>query len=354
MKKNLLIIDDEVPVVNSIKKFFSQKYNVFTFRNGTSVLKNFKRGEYDIILLDLNLPDIMGDRIAHEIRKKDKDVIIIVITGHGSVQSAVNLFRIGINDYILKPFEFEELDFIIRSHLKHIETRRENIQLKRNLSEQYKPENLIGESKAMKDIHKQIIQVAEYDVSVLIQGESGTGKELVARTIHFSSSRSNKPFYAINCGAIPNELLESEFFGFRRGSFTGAISDKKGIFEEASGSSLFLDEINELPLTLQPKLLRVLQEQKIKRIGDNKEIDIDVRIISATSKILQNEVINKKFREDLFYRINVITINLPPLRERKEDIPLLISHFIKKYSNAIKKDIKGISRMALKKCMEYS
>lgn len=350
----LLIIDDEIEIVNPIKRFFQIKnFIVNSAQTGRDGLKKFRSERFDVILLDLNLPDLNGEDVVKVVRKIDKETIIVVITGYGSIQSAVNLFKLGINDYILKPFEIEELYLVIENLLHHKRIRDENIKLKKDLTEIYKPESLIGESKVMKEIYKMIIQVAPYDVNVLIQGESGTGKEMVARAIHFTSPRKNSPFYAINCGAIPSELLESEMFGYKKGAFTGAIQDRKGLFEEASQSTLFLDEINELPIQLQPKLLRVLQEKKIKRIGDNIEIEVDVRIIAASSKELKTEVANKKFREDLFYRLNVFTINLPPLRERKEDIPLLIDHFIKKYRDSIKKEIKGISKEALEKCMRY-
>ena len=354
MNPELLIIDDEISIVNTIKRFFQTKnFNITFAQLGGQGLKKFKSNKFDVVLLDLNLPDISGEEIAKEIRKIDKDIIIMVITAYGSIKSSVDLFKIGVNDYILKPFQVEELYFVIENFLKNKEIKDENVKLKKNLAEIYKPKNLVGESKSMKEIYNMIIQVAPVDVNVLIQGASGTGKEIVARTIHFFSSRKDKPFYAINCGAIPSELLESEMFGYRKGSFTGAIQDRKGLFEEASQSTLFLDEINEMPLMLQPKLLRVLQEKKIKRIGDNKEIDADVRIVAASSKDLKREVADKKFREDLFYRLNVFTINLDPLKERQEDIPLLINHFIQKYNKALKKEIKAVTKGALEKCIKY-
>ncbi len=350
----ILIIDDD-PSVNRVMQIFFKMKNFIaeTAKNGDEGLKLLKKDNFDIVFLDLNLPDINGEEVARRIREFDKNIIIVVITGYASVKSVIKLFKIGINDYIQKPFQIDEIDFLVEKMLKNKQIEEENIKLKKNLSDIYKPENIIGKSKAIEEVHKLIIQVSQYDVNVLIQGESGTGKEMVARAIHFSSLRKDKPFYAINCGAIPSELIESELFGYRKGAFTGAVTDRKGLFEDANGSTLFLDEINELPLHLQPKLLRVLQEKSVKRIGDNKELSVDVRIISASSLDLKNEVAKKKFREDLYYRLNVFNITLPPLRERKSDIPLLIDHFIKKYSKSIKKGIKGITSDAIKKCMNY-
>ena len=351
----ILIIDDDREIINPVMKYLKNKnYKVVSASTGKEGIRKFEILDIDIILLDLNLPDINGIEVAKEIRKINKEVIIIVITAYGSVESAVQLFKLGINDYILKPFQLEELYFIIDRLIKNKETAEENILLKKEIHHIYKPENLIGESKKMQEVYKQIIKIAQYDVNVLIEGESGTGKEMVAKAIHFSSFRKEKPFYPINCGAIPKELLESELFGYKKGAFTGALTDRKGLFEEADGSTVFLDEINEMPLELQPKLLRVLQEKKIKRIGENREKTIDIRIICASSKNIYEEVKRENFRKDLFYRINVLNIKLPPLRERKEDIPLLINHFIIKYNKIIKKDIKGIKKNALRKCMSYS
>ncbi|MBN1899623.1 MAG: sigma-54-dependent Fis family transcriptional regulator [Spirochaetes bacterium] len=355
MISRFLIITDELSIQKTITDFFNTKnYHLAIEKSGKSGLKRFLPFHFDIILIDLDLSDIKTESIIKDIRKQDPDVIIIVMTSEGSIQSVSELFKIGINHYILKPFAIEELFYSVNNLLINKKIQEENIKLKKNLTEIYHPAGLVGESKSMKEIYEKIIQVANHDVSVLIQGESGTGKEIVARTIHFSSHRNDKPFYAINCGAIPSELLESEMFGHKKGAFTGAINDRKGIFEEASGSTLFLDEINEMPLNLQPKLLRVLQEKKIKRIGDNKEIETDFRIIAASSRNLKHELDHNSFREDLFYRLNVITINIPPLRKRKDDIPLLIDHFIKKYKKLIKKESKGISKEALEKCLEYN
>jgi len=356
MQIRILIIDDDLSILNSLERFLKERESNFVIEKastGNSALEKLNKENFDVIILDLSLPDIRGEELANIIRKKDQNVIIIIVTAFGTVQSVINLFKIGISDYILKPFELEEVLFTIRKHLEAKRLKEENITLRKNLIEIYKPEALIGTSKVMKEVYEKIIQVAHYNVNVLIEGESGVGKEVVARSIHFLSARKDKPFYVINCGAIPTELLESELFGYRKGAFTGAIQDKKGIFEEASGSSLFLDEINELPLSLQPKLLRTLQEKTIRRIGDNKEIYVDFRLISASSKNLKKEVMENRFREDLFYRINVFLIKIPPLRERKEDIPLLINHFIEKYKKIIGKEIKGITEKAMKKCLNY-
>lgn len=354
MGQKLLIIDDELSIIHLIKRFFEKKkFEVSSAQTGKDGLKVFKKSGFDVILLDLNLPDSNGEEIAREIRNMDRDVAIIIITAHGSIQSSIKLFKLGIDDYVLKPFEIDALYFTVKKILDNKKIEKENIKLKSNLVHAFKPDNIIGKSKKMEDVYKLLLQVAPYDVGVLIQGESGTGKEVVAKTIHFSSKRGDKPFYAINCGAIPTELLESELFGYKKGSFTGAVNDKAGLFEEASQSTIFLDEINELPLKLQPKLLRVLQEKKIKRIGDNREVDLDMRIIAASSKDLKADVKAKKFRQDLFYRLNVFKIDLPPLRDRVEDIPLLINHFISKYKKEIKKEVKGISKEALDRCMRY-
>ncbi len=350
-----LIISKDNKIFSNIKNSFQSKQNsIILIKSKEEILKKITSDKFDIVLLDLNFPNINSKDIILKIRIMNKDTAIIAMTEYGSIQTVDKLFALGVNHFIFKPFEVEEIYYVINNLIINKKIQEDNIKLKQNLSNLYKPENLIGESKCMQDVYKMIIQVAEHDVSVVIQGESGTGKEVVAKAIHFSSRRKNNPFYAINCGAIPDELLESELFGHKKGAFTHAVADRKGLFEEAFGSTLFLDEIAELPLKLQPKLLRALQEKKIKRVGDNEEIETDFKLIAATSKKLNIETANKRFREDLYYRLNVLTIHLPSLRERKEDIPLLIHHFIEKYNKSINKNIKGISKEALTKCMNYN
>jgi len=288
-----------------------------------------------------------------EMRKKGAEVVTIMMSAYGTVDIAIEAMKLGAYDYISKPFKADEIILTLRKAEEREQLRRENQLLREEIAREYSFENIVSKNEKMQKIFDVIKKVAQYRSTVLITGESGTGKELVARALHYNSERSQNPFIPVNCGAIPENLLESELFGHAKGAFTDAIRTKKGLFEEADGGTLFLDEIGELPAQLQVKLLRVLQDGEIRRIGESKSIQIDVRIVAATVKDLQKEVNEGRFREDLFYRLNVLPIHIPPLRERKEDIPLLIQHFIGKYNQILNKNVGDVEHSGLEALMNY-
>ncbi|OQX88269.1 hypothetical protein B6D60_02425 [candidate division KSB1 bacterium 4484_87] len=335
MEKNqkILLIDDDESL-NKVLSFQLNQMgmNVKTALDGASGLKLFNEISFDVVITDLQLPDVSGMELLEEIRRLDKNVIIIIITAFGTVENAIEAVKKGADDYLTKPFGKETLRFVIEKALRLRELQQENMQLKSELYQKYDFSNIIGKSGPMQDVLKLVGQVAESDATVLIRGESGTGKELIARALHYNSLRKNKPMITVNCPSIPESLIESELFGHVRGAFTGALRDRKGKFELAEGSTIFLDEIGDLKLDLQARLLRVLQEKEIERVGDSKPIRVDARIVAATNKNLETMVETGEFREDLYYRLNVVTIVVPPLRDRKEDIPFLVDFFIQKYS----------------------
>lgn len=337
----LLIADDDVQLRNSLEQILIQSgFTVETVGTGKDVVG--KARDFDIILLDYKLPDISGIDVLKEIAPREWQPCVIVMTAFGTHDLAVQSLRSGAYDYINKPFSAEELLLTIRKLNEREKLRAQNKKLKAALSERYGFSSIISKSNEMEKIFTTVKQLSDFSTTVLITGESGTGKELLARAIHEHSPRRGKNFIAINCGAIPENLIESELFGHKKGAFTDAVRDKKGLFEEASGGTIFLDEIGELPLHLQVKLLRSLQEQEIVRVGDTEPIPIDVRIISATLRDLEADVSAGRFRDDLFYRLNVVSIHLPSLKDRPEDIPLLTQHFIEKISKRL-----GISKKKL-------
>lgn len=281
--------------------------------------------------------------VLRYVREKKPSIPVIMITAYGTIKQAVEALKAGAADYVVKPFDVEELKIIVAQGLEKGRLRQENILLKRQLKEKFGFENIIGKSKRMKEVYGLIERIADTDSTVLIRGESGTGKELAARAVHLLGHRREKPFVSINCGAVPESLLESELFGHMRGSFTGAVADKKGMFEVAEGGVLLLDEVGEMSPLTQVKLLRALQERKVRRVGGTAEIAVDMRIIAATNQDLKKKIAEEKFREDLFYRLNVISFEMPPLRKRKEDLPLLVSHFIKKYCQEMGRKVKRIA-----------
>jgi two-component system response regulator AtoC len=293
------------------------------------------------------MPDMDGLHVLEEIRKQSFDVTVIMMSAYGTIETAIEAMKMGAYDYVSKPFKKDEIVLALKKAEERERLKKENIRLQDQVEKKYSFENIVSKSDKMQEIFQIIKKVAEYDTTVLISGESGVGKELIAQAVHYNSNRKEKPFVGVNCGAIPENLLESELFGYVRGAFTDAGKDKKGLFEEAQGGTLFLDEIGELPKDLQVKLLRVLQEEEIRRLGDTKTIKVDVRVIAATLKELSIEVKERGFREDLFYRLNVMPIHIPPLRERREDIPLLAEHFFKKHTEHLGKTLKGISPKAM-------
>lgn len=354
-RTRILVVDDELVIRESLSDWLQESgYYVRTVEDGTKALMQVKQREWDIILVDLKMRGMDGIEVMREIKKIHKDLPIIIITGYPTVDTAVEAMKEGAYDYIVKPFNPEEIDLIIRNIIAHQKLARENIFLRKELKKQYQYKDIIGKSPKMQELLALVRTVAESNTTVLIQGESGTGKEIIARVIHSSSPRADGPFVAVNCAALPETLLESELFGHEKGAFTGAVARRKGKFELANGGTLFLDEIGDMSPKTQAQLLRIIEEQEFQRIGGSKPIKVDVRIISATNKKLEEMIQQGTFREDLFYRINVVTINVPPLRERKEDIPLLVEYFLKKYSIENKKEIQFVDEDALRLLMKHN
>ena len=352
--KRILIIDDEENMLHMLKTILSKEgYEIVTAGNGREGLEKIKTNLFDTILCDLRMPEMDGLSFLKTVKVKNIDSTIIMMSAYGTIDLAVEAMKHGAYDYISKPFKPDEIILTLKKAEERERLRKENILLKKEIKKEFGFESIITKNDKMLQIFETIHKISDYDTSVLIIGESGTGKELVAKAIHYDSKRSGKPFIAINCGAIPENLLESELFGYVKGAFTDANQNKKGLFEEANRGSLLLDEIGELPSNLQVKLLRALQEGEVRKVGDTKQIKLDVRIIAATSKNLGQEVRNDSFREDLFYRLNVIQINLPSLRERREDIPLLINHFINRYNEKHHLKAKNFSSAALNVLLEY-
>lgn len=354
MSERILIVEDEETLAASLKRVLSKEgYSVDLAKDAESGLELIDRALYDLIITDIILPSMNGIELLKKVKERYPDQIVIIITAYASLETAVEALRSGAHDYVIKPIIHEEIKQIVRNALKQRALQRENLLLKKELKRHYDFSHIIGESPAIKKIIEEVKKIANAKSNVLLLGETGTGKELIARAIHFSSNRAEKPFIPINCSAIPENLLESELFGHVRGAFTGAVSSKRGLFEEANGGTVFLDEIGDLSLTLQAKLLRVLEDQEIRPIGGIQSVKVDIRFISAINKNLLQLVREGKFREDLFYRLNVISIVLPPLRERGEDIELLSRYFIEKYSKELGKEVKGIDENALRLLKKY-
>ena len=328
----ILVADDEESMRWVLSKALKRKgFDVDLAHDGRQALELIRDNCYDLAILDIKMPGISGLDLLDKVQESKRDLLIVIMTAEASMKNAVEAMKRGAYDYITKPFDLDVIDAIIEKVTRAKEIAGEVTTLKQELKERYQPErNIIGNSHAMQEVYKTIGKVAGSDVTVLIQGESGTGKELVARAVHFNSGRLGKPFVAINCAAIPRDLLESELFGSEKGAFTGAGERKQGKFEQAHHGTLFLDEIGDMPLDLQAKILRVLQEQEITRIGGNQNIPVDVRIVAATNQALVDKVRQKEFREDLYYRLNVVPITLAPLRDRRDDIPALAQYFLER------------------------
>lgn len=353
MKPKILIVDDEVRMQRILEINLSPKYEVVTSGNGEEALRVVRTQSISLMLTDLKMPGKNGMELLQEVRKVRSDLPVIIMTAYGTVESAVQAMKEGATDYILKPIKIDEMEMLIEKALAVSRLQAENRDLRQELKTIYGPGNIVGNHPAMQGVIQLIHQVAGTKTTVLVQGESGTGKELVARAIHYESDRSSKPFVVINCAAIPSTLLESELFGYEKGAFTGASKTKKGRLELADKGTLFLDEIGEMPRELQVKILRVLEEQKFQHVGGTEDIEVDNRIIAATNKDLKQAVEAGIFREDLYYRLKVITLSIPPLREKKEDIPLLVEHFLRKHREVQKKNVSGVSEEALRLLMDY-
>ncbi len=342
--ENILIIDDEKSLLDLLSVVLKKEgYRVKTLLAPSKVFDLLEKENFDMLICDIKLPEISGMEILQYVRENKPDLPVIMITAYGSLKQAVEALKAGAVDYILKPFDVDELKIIIAQELEKRRLQEENILLRRDLEQRYSFENMIGKSKAMQEVYGLIEKSSTTDSTVLITGESGTGKEMAARAIHFLSRRSERPFVSINCAALPENLLESELFGHVKGSFTGAVADKKGMFEVAQQGTLFLDEVGETSPWTQVKLLRALQERKIRRVGGTEEIPVDVRIIAATNLDLKRRIEEGKFREELYYRLNVISFEMPPLRKRVEDIPLLVQHFLQKYCQQMGKKMKRLA-----------
>ena len=351
----ILVVDDEVPIREMIKKGLSQMggFNVETAHNGLEAIERIEKDIFDLVLTDLKMPEMDGLELLKNIKGIRPEVLVILMTAYGSIETAVEAMKMGANDYITKPINFDDLLLHISKVQKESLLLKENRLLRMEVRKKFEFNNIIGKSKKMQEIFSLIEKVAPGNSTVIIYGGSGTGKELVAKAIHYHSTRTEKPFIPFNCGAIPETLVESELFGHTKGAFTGAIQAKRGLFEEANGGTLFLDEISTILPSVQVKLLRVLQEKELMRVGSTERTKIDVRMIAATNENLERNMKMGKFREDLFYRLHVFPIFLPDLKDRKEDISLLAYHFLDRYSKEAKKGIKGISKEAMKLLLEY-
>jgi len=352
--EKILVVDDEPLVRNFLKEVLeAEDYEVLTTEDGLSALKEVERGGIDLVITDVRMPKMNGIDLLKEVKKRSPSTLVVVITAYGTIENAVEAMKNGACDYITKPLSPEQIKLAIQKASQHKNLLNENRYLRSEVSQRYNFEQLIGRSPQMRRVYEMIDRVAPTNATVLIQGESGTGKELVARAIHYRSPRKDKPFVKVNCAALPEDLLESELFGHERGAFTGAVSKREGRFELADRGTLLLDEISETSPAFQAKLLRVLQEQEFERVGGSKTIKVDVRVIATTNKDLKQAIREGKFREDLYYRLNVLPIYLPPLRERKEDIPLLVQHFLEKYSRQNGLRIKSLSKKCLDMMMQY-
>jgi len=354
MNERLLIVEDEVTLCESLKRVLMRDgYQVDAVDSAEAALTHIRETSYDLVITDIVLPGIDGIELLRRIKDGYPEQIVIVITAYASIETAVSALRAGAYDYVIKPIIHEEIKRIVKNAFRERMLRAENVILKKQIEERYDFENIVGHSSEITALITEVKKIADSKSNVLLLGETGTGKELFARAVHFNSSRRERPFVPINCSAIPENLLESELFGYMKGAFTGAVGSKRGLFEEADGGTVFLDEIGDLNLPLQAKLLRVIDDHEIRPIGGVQSKKIDIRLITATNKDIAQAVKNNAFREDLYYRINVVTLKLPPLRDRKKDIIILAGYFLEKYSHEIGKNVKFIDDTALRHLMDY-
>ena len=347
-KARVLVVDDEKSMRDLLSITLEKEgYDVLTAAGGEAAIEALRRDATDAVITDLRMPKVDGLQVLRAAKEISPDVAVIVITAVASTETAVEAMKLGAYDYITKPFKLDEVSLIVRNALERKRLRDENLYLRKQLETQHRFENIIGKSGRILEVFDTIRKISDSPSTAMITGESGTGKELVARAIHFNSLRRDKPFVSVNCGAIPEGLMESELFGHVRGAFTGAVSNKIGLFSAGEGGTLFLDEITEIPPLLQVKLLRAIQTREIRRVGDTKDMKTDVRLIAASNRNLEDAVRDGILREDLYYRLNVIPIQLPPLRERREDIPLLVAHFLQKFGKDLGKEARGVAPEAM-------
>lgn len=351
----ILVVDDEPSMREMLKIVLKREgFEVLVAKSGSEALETIKREPVDLLLSDIRMPDVSGVEVLRAAKAQNRDIVAFMMTAYASTDTAVEAMRLGAVDYFTKPFSMDELKLKVRHHLESHKLKVENLLLKRALETSYEFSNIIGRSDQMVEIFKMIDTIAKTNSTVLLTGESGTGKDMVARAIHTHSLRKDQPFVALNCGAVPETLLESELFGHMRGAFTSADSNKKGLVEVAERGTIFLDEIGEMNAAMQVKLLRILQDRKFRRLGGTEEVHADIRVIAATNQDLEKLVAEGKFREDLFYRINVIPIHLPPLRERREDIPLLAERFLSRFALQMEKPVRAISHEAMELLQAYT
>lgn len=352
---SILIVDDEDAQRNVLKGYLEKKgFRIFSASSGTEGIRNVKDNVIDIVLSDFKMPDKTGLEVLEEVKKINPEISFVILTAYGTIENAVKAMRLGAFDYISKPVDLDELDLMIERIIENKNLKSEIQILRDQLKEKFKIDSFISHSPKMEEVLSVASRAADSKATVLITGESGTGKEVLAKSIHYVSSRKDKPFVAVNIPALPETLLESELFGHEKGAFTGADKSKKGRFELADGGTIFLDEIGDIPINLQVKLLRVLQEHQIERLGSTENINIDVRIIAATHQNLEQKIKDGSFREDLYYRLNIVSLNIPPLRERREDILPLIDHFANKYSKENNRPVLSLSKEAVDVLIKYS
>ncbi len=350
----ILVVDDESVQREMLKGFLvKQGYGVDSAEDGRSAREKFRSGSFDLVITDLRMPGMDGLKLLTELRRLDPEVVVVILTAYATVGSAVEAMKEGAYDYLTKPIDLEELLLLVRRVERDVQLRRENRELKEQLREKFKVDFIISTSRPMEEALNLVKRVAPSPATVLILGESGTGKELIARALHYSSPRADRPFIKVNCAALPENLLDSELFGHEKGAFTGAAARRIGRFEQADQGTIFLDEIGDLSLPLQVKLLRVLQEKEFERVGSGQTLKVDVRVIAATHRNLEEAIQKGNFREDLYYRLNVVTIPLAPLRERREDVLPLVEHFLKKYSMENKKEVTSLSKEARDLLVQY-
>ncbi len=352
-RARVLVVDDKENMLKLFAKILGEGYELSTASDGGRALALVGAQEFDVVVTDLRMPDADGFEVLKAVKARAPDTEVVMMTAYATVADAVEAMKQGAYDYLTKPFDPDAAALVVARAVERKRLREQAASLRRELEGVFSFHNLVGKSPAMREVYRLLEQAAGLDITVLLTGETGTGKELAARAIHYHSGRKERRFVPVNCGALPAELVESELFGHARGSFTGATGAKAGLFEEASGGTLFLDEVGELPLPVQVKLNRALQEREIRRVGDNAPIEVDVRVIAATHRDLKAEAAAGRFREDLFYRLHVFPVRLPPLRERREDVPLLAGHFLEKHARAFRREVSGFTPEAVRTLTGY-